>query len=126
MDVDVKALVQASIQTKIIEAFNETPEAIDQLVQAALKKEVDEHGNEPRYNSNKRMPYLEYLVGENIRNFATKAVLEAVRAREDDVCSAVKKALSTDDVVVAFAKSIVDATAKNWAIDVIFRESSED
>lgn len=106
-DHDIEKLVKASIQTKIVEAFNETPGMIDKLVEAALNKEVDEHGGKPGYGARERMPYLEYLVGNEIRLAAHRAVQEYVESRKDEIAQKVVHAMQSAE----FGSSIAEAVS---------------
>ncbi len=62
MSDDIEKILRATIQTKVIEAFNTTPEVIEKLVEAAFTKEVDEYGQTPgRHVYGVKMPWLDWL-----------------------------------------------------------------
>lgn len=119
---EIQALVQATIQSKVIQAFNDAPEAIDLLVKAALSKEVDQYGAKPDYNSRIKMPYLEWLVGETIRRVARDAVQEAVKAREATIKEAVKKAISADAMVDGLTKKIMGTLDEEYKVNISFAD----
>ncbi len=75
---DMKEMVLTTIKTQIIAAFNDSPEVVEKLVDAALRKEVNEYGHKPNGYRDERMPYLDYLVGEQIRNACHDIIKEYV------------------------------------------------
>lgn len=95
MDQDqIKTLVQTQIETQIIQAFRDAPEAIDELVKAALSKGVTEHGGQPRYSSDIKLSYLEWLVGETIRRVARETINEVVEERRPQIEAAIRKSIT--------------------------------
>ncbi len=123
---EMKDLVQTAIQVKIVQAFNDAPEAIDMLVKAALSKEVNEYGSQPEYRD-KKFTYLEYLVGDIIRRVAKESVTEAVKKRESEIKLAVQKAISADDLVTALTKAILGAVNEDYRVNINFAsEKKED
>lgn len=118
---EISALVTATIQSKVIQALRDAPRAIDELVQAALKKPVNEHGGNPRYSTEPgTMPYLEWLVGEAIRDAARKAVTEAVKERAPEIHAAVREAISADKMVDALSDAILGSIKEGYRIDIRF------
>ena len=66
-------MIKTTIQAQVVMALNSVPEAIDALVKAALSKPVDEKtGGIGGYGE--KVPYLDYIVGEQIRFAAREAV----------------------------------------------------
>lgn len=116
---DIETLLKATIQTKVIEAFNSAPDVVEKLVEAALSKEVDQHGGKPDYHS-KKMPYMEWLVGNEIRNAVCACVREYVEQHGDEIRGRVKQAMESSD----FTKPMVDALSEvlsktyNWTVDL--------
>lgn len=125
METEIKSLVEQSMQVMIVRAFKEAPEAIDALVTAALSQEVDEFGGKPDYHSRKKMPYLEFLVGNTIRQVARAAVVEAVQSRESDIKEAVQKAVSADKIVDGCVETILGALKQDYRISVQFADEKE-
>jgi len=121
-DEAIKELVQNSIQVSIVKALNETPEAIDALVQAALQKEVNEHGDKPDYRSERKMPWLEWCVGEHIRNAARSAIIEAVKLRDEDIKTAIQEKINADSVVDSMIKSILGMIDREWSLEITFAD----
>jgi hypothetical protein len=122
---DIKALVEATLQAKIVQAFHDAPEAIDKLVQAALGVKVNENGGRPDGYGRREMPYLEWLVGDTIRRVARGAVETAVKQREEDIRATVASRLSSDAVVDSLVKKIVGVTTDDWRINVTFADESK-
>lgn len=104
---EIEELVKTSIQTKIIQAFKETPEAIDMLVKSALNKEVDENGCSPNaLYSRKKMPYLEFLVGQMIRDIARVEVEKIINDRRSEIADIITKKLLNDDCINSMTDNI--------------------
>lgn len=122
---EIKDLVTATLEAKIIEAFRSTPEMIDQLVHACLSEEVNQYGQKPGYND-KKMPYLTYLAQSAIQKVADETVRAHVAEMAPQIRGQVVAALGSVDVVSAFTDSIVKTAKEGWKIDVRFlREGSD-
>lgn len=119
---EIGLLVSASIQARIIQAFHEAPEAIDKLVEAALGQEVNEHGHKPDSWSHNKMPYLEWLVGNTIRNIARAAVIGAVEERKADIETAVRKAVQSEDMVAALMTNILGTLGEEYKMNITFAD----
>ena len=117
---DIEALLKTTIQMKVVEAFNQAPEMIDKLVEAAISKEVDEHGGKPSGYGSKKLPYMEWLVGEEIRKAITSAVKEYVQQNKEAIDARVKKAMEDADLVTPITKmlSTVMTCEYNWNINL--------
>jgi hypothetical protein len=116
---DIEAILKATIQAKVIEAFNTAPDVVEKLVEAALSKEVDQHGNKPDYTS-KKMPYMEWLVGNEIRNAVCACVREYVEQNGDEIRARVKLAMESSDFIKPMADTIAEVLGKtyNWTVDL--------
>jgi hypothetical protein len=125
LEVTIKSL----LETQIIQALNSAPEAIEKLVKAALSKPVDKQGNEEgsrNYHSyNGTMPYLDWMVGEEIRNAARKAAAKVIQERMPDIDAEVRKGLSSESIVAAVTKSLVGTAEQEWRINVSFEAEKE-
>lgn len=120
MSDDITAMVKASIEAKIIEAFNDGPDLVEKLVHAALGKQVNEFGGEPRGYSETKMPYMEYLVGEEIRKATKEVISEYVAQHKDTIKLKVRQSLATADMGSPFAEKIADLMAEsyNWSVQL--------
>lgn len=126
-DKTIEEMVRASIEMKILEAFKaDESELIDQLVQAALRKEVNEHGSEPNYNSRQRMPFLEYLVGETIRNAATSCIRKLVDERMPEIEESIKRQMENADWASAFVKVATKVMEDSYRMNVTFSVDEND
>lgn len=116
---DIEALIKATIQTKVIEAFNTAPEVVEKLVQAALSKEVNEHGGKPDYRDQK-MPFLDYLVGEEIRNAVRSSVREYVAENKEAIVAKVRQAMESGDLTAPLSKAIGQILSEDfrWNVDL--------
>jgi hypothetical protein len=116
---DIEALLKATIQTKVVEAFNSAPDVVEKLVEAALSKEVSENGGKPDYHS-KKMPYMEWLVGNEIRNAVCACVREYVQQHGDEIRQRVKSAMESSDFVKPMAEAVGEVLSQsyNWTVDL--------
>ena len=95
---EISELVKASIEAKIVEAFKESPQYIEELVKACLRAEVNEYGTEPSYHHREKMPYLTYLARDTIRGIARTCVIEHLKNMKDEIGEKVKEKLQAADV----------------------------
>ena len=117
---DIEKLVQAELQTKIIAAFQETPEMIESLIGAVLNREVTEHGGNPGWND-KKIPWLEYACRNVIERVALECVREHIKTMAETIDEHIKAALSTDDMVQAFSQAIAGSVKDDWKISAYFK-----
>ena len=117
---EIEELLKATIQTKVIEAFNEAPEVVEKLVQAALSKEVDEHGGKPGGYGATKMPYMEWLVGNEIRTAVAANVREYVEAHQAEIAARVQTAMESTEFAKPLAEKLAEvmSQAYNWQIDL--------
>lgn len=120
---DVSAIVKASIEARILEAFRSTPEYIDELVKACLNQEVDGYGGKPEYHSRERIPYLTWTVRNALQQVARNAVQEHIKEMEPQIKNAVRERLQAADVVDAFSRKLLSSMGQSWAISVSFADS---
>ncbi len=117
-DDEIDAIVRTTLQTKILAAIKSAPEAIDAMVQSALEKPVDAlTGRTDGYRDSK-VPYLEYLVGQTIRDAARGAVQKVIVDMTPTIEDAVRKRMATDDLARSMVKAFTDATALDWKVNV--------
>lgn len=122
---ELDMMVKTLIETQVIQALNSAPEAIDKLVKAALAKPVDRNGNEEGsrsysgYSGN-TMPYLEWMVGNEIRSAARVAAAKVIQERMPSIEDEVRKGLSSESIVAAITKSLIGTAEQEWRINVVF------
>lgn len=125
LEVTIKSL----LETQIIQALNSAPEAIEKLVKAALSKPVDTNGNEQGSRNwssyGGQMPYLDWMVGQEIRDAARKAASRVIQERMPDIEAEVRKGLSSESIVAAVTKSLVGTAEQEWRINVSFEAEKE-
>ena len=118
MSDNINEMVKGLIQTQVIQALNSAPEAIEKLVKAALSRPVDQSGKFDGYGN--KMPYLDWLVGEEIRSAARNAVHTVLAERASEIEQVVRDALSAEDTAKAVTKAVVGAAEREWSIKVSF------
>ncbi len=123
-DSNIDALVKTLISTEIIKALNNAPDAVEKMVMAALQKPVSKDGKSDGYGD--KMPYLDYLVGNEIRSAACNAVRTVLIERAPLITEQVRKGLSEDTVVAAVTKSLIGAAAQDWQIAVSFEAKKKE
>ncbi len=117
---ELKAVVETTLKAQILKAFNDAPQAINKLVLAAIEAPVDRHtGQRSSYIANP-VPYLDYVVGDEIRRVAERVVREVLTAKEDEIRAVITAKLSTSDMIDAFVKKVLSVTTEDWRIKVVF------
>lgn len=117
MDSEIENITKSLIQAKILEAINETPQYVENLVKAALNQEVNEHGGKPSYHSDIKQPYLAYLVGENIRQLARETVREYMVNHQDTIKTKILEAMREDDFAECYAGLLKEAS-ETWNLQI--------
>lgn len=120
-DVHISELVKSTIERRIIEAFRDTPQMIDELVRACLELEVNEYGGKPDLYTRQKMPYLTWLARDAVRSVAESAIREYIDEMRESIKEQVQQSLCNVDVVDAFTNSIISATSTDWKIEVTFK-----
>lgn len=121
---DISTLVKGLIETQVIKALNEAPEAIDKLVKAALSKPVDvTTGRSDGYGQ--KAPYLDYLVGEEIRYAARAAASKVIQEKQDVIEGMIRTSLSSDVITSAITKAFLGASDQEWKIGVTFERDKD-
>lgn len=113
---DIEAILKATIQTKVIEAFNQTPDMIEKLVQGALSKDVNENGQPPsssRYNE-ETMPYMDWLVGNEIRMAVHEVVRDHVATNKVQIREKVENAIGMSDFARPLGETIAKVLSEDW------------
>lgn len=115
MSQDIETLLKAAIQTKVIEAFNTTPEMVEKMVRAAFEKKVGEQGmpSTGRYGE-KEMPFIDWLVGEEIRKAASEAVRDYMTQHREAVKAKVVDAMQKGDYGGAIGEQFAKVMEQEW------------
>lgn len=122
---NVSDVVKAAIQTQIIAAFNQAPELVEKLVKAALAKPVDSiSGSEQGYHGS-RVPYIDYLVGDEIRTATRKAVQTVVAEHAATIEACVREGLNAQSVTEAISKAVIGAATQGWGVTVKFEAEKD-
>lgn len=119
----IETIVKTLIQTEVVKALNNAPDAIEKLVKAALSRPVDITGKVDGYGN--KMPYLDYLVGNEIRAAAQDAVRKVIAEHASTIEAKVREGLSAESVVAAMTKAIVGAAEHDYLIKVSFEAQKE-
>lgn len=117
---DISELVKSSIQMKIIEAFRSTPEMIDALVKSALEQPVNERGSTNHSYGDRKMPYLEYYVGETIRDVVRNTVRELVEENKNNIKEVVAKKFTADVMVDGLFAKMLESLKHDYNVKIIF------
>lgn len=126
---DTNALIRGIIETQVIQALNNAPEAIEKLIKAALSKPTDAQGNEEgsrNFSSyGGTMPYLDWMVGQEVRSAARLATQAVIKEMMPNIEAEVRKGLSAESVVAAVTKSLIGTAEQEWRINVKFEAEKE-
>jgi hypothetical protein len=119
------SMIKTLIETQVIQALNSAPEAIEKMVKAAMSEAVDPRsGRNDGYSSN-RVPYLEYMLGEEIRSASQKAAKKVILEMMPNIEAEVRKGLSAESVVAAVTKSLIGTAEQEWRINVSFEAEKD-
>lgn len=121
-DPKLAEIIKTVIETQVIQALNSAPDAIDKLVKAALSKPVDPRDGSLNGYAADKVPYLEWLVGSEIRA-ATKAIVVKVISEgpvRQEIEARVRVGLNADSIVEAMTKAILHSTEHDYKIEVNF------
>lgn len=126
MNINTEEIVKAAIKTQIVATFTEAPDLIEKMVESALRKPVNEHGQPPTY-SNQGMPFLDFLVGQTIRNAARQVVEEYVEENKDVIAKSVTAAIDSADFGSSIGESVSEILSDKWRwnVDVKMRKDDE-
>lgn len=119
----IETIVKTLIQTEVIKALNSAPDAIEKLVKAALSRPVDITGKFDAYG--KTMPYLDYLVCNEIRAATQDAVRTVIAGHRTEIEQHVREGLKTESLVAAMTKAIVGASEHDYLIKVSFETQKD-
>src|SRR5688500_4542443 len=113
---DIETLLKTTIQIKVVEAFNSAPQMVEKLVEAALSQEVNHHGGKPNGYGEKGMPFMDFLVGNEIRNAMKACVSEYVETHKEEIRARVAQAIESSDFAQPLANSITEILSQryNW------------
>lgn len=131
MSEDVKTIAQQMIKTQLIAAMSSGPQIIEDLVASALTGEVDAAtGGVPgrhSYSSNK-MPFIDWLIGERIRQTAREAVHEVMTEKQDEIKKMVKEKFDTGAAADAVVEALIGSNfdRDKWRINIAFQKSEDD
>jgi hypothetical protein len=121
----VETTIKTLIETQIIQALNNAPEAVEKMVKAAMSEPVDPRSGKNDGYSSHRVPYLEYMVGNEIRSAATEAARKVIQEKMPDIEAEVRKGLSSESLVAAVTKSLIGVAEQEWRISVKFEGEKE-
>ena len=120
----ISEMVRTTLEAQIVQAFRDTPEAIDQMIAGVLREPVTSYGEPVRPDNYGRkqegIPYLTWAARNTVRGIAEKTIIEHIRGMEDSISAAVRAKLQEPDVVDAYAKAILASVAEDWRITVNF------
>lgn len=118
---NIKAIIETTLKAEIVKALNSAPDAIEKLVTAAISAEVG--ATSGRSNTEfyeKKVPYLDYLIGNEIRSAAREAVMQVFKENRERIHEAVRARFSAEHIVDGFASALIKASEQEWRINVSF------
>lgn len=113
---DIKTL----LQVQIIKALKDSTSAIDSLVQAAMSKPVSSDTGRT-YGYGNKVPFLEYLVGETIRDAARASIFKIMQEEwQGKIDAEIRERLRLDAFADSFTQAIQLQLKEDWCINVNF------
>ena len=123
----IKPIIEAKIQTAIVEAMSKTPEMIERAVTGMLMMKVDHQGR-PSTSSYDKDTFLSRLCDEEIRNAARSALLEHLEVSRPLIMTALKKAItkSTDHIATSLVNSLIETTKHSYRFSLSITQPKGD
>lgn len=123
----VRPIIEAKIQSAIIEAMQGTDKLIEQFVIMILNLKVSNDGKVSNYSSDNKYTYLYILVRDVIKKACEEAIKEEVEKRRPEFKAAIEKEIKSaagrNKLVGAFLDTICGvAGSKAWHISVSAKE----
>lgn len=128
----VTPIVQAKINEAIITAMGGSEQILAKVVQDVLTRKVDRDGKTSSYSSDNKHNWIDIVVTQQIHEAVKEAMTEILTSRKEQIRDAIKKQLSSQKGINAFAESLVSATAKTFesmyssSISVEFNKKNKD
>lgn len=117
---DVEEVIKATIQAKVIEAFNSSGDAIEKLIACAINKPVDADSGGPVRSGygTRQMPYMDWLVGNEIRRVIAECAREYVEEHRDELKAKVKQSIESGDYGTALSDAVMGVLSEryNWNV----------
>lgn len=122
---DMEKIISTLIQTQVIQALNDSPKAIEKMIQAAFEKPVDKYTGASNGYSSEKIPYIEYLIYDDLRHAARKIVSEVVQEHAVSFLNnEIRNRLTQETIAEQFSKAIGEAIKDDFRINVNFEKST--
>lgn len=125
----IDPIIQAQVGKAITEALGGREMLIDKAISYVLTQKVDERGNRDTYNSSNSHTWLQWVMGECIRQAAKQAIMEVMTKHKEMVAKAMVEQLrnSRSPLAKQFAESLLtgiagDAQRLEWRLKIEFSE----
>lgn len=121
----INPIIQANISAAILSAMGDGSKVMANAIATVLSTKVDPNsGNLSSYSSNNTTPWIDWMLGQAIRESAKAAIVEYMAGQQE----AVKKQLAAElskknsplakTLVEAMATGMADARALSYSISV--------
>lgn len=120
-------LVKTTLQTKILETFTKDGlDLLNKLIAAALSQPVDPHNGRADGHGYGKIPYLDWLVGNSIRDAARDAIYGIVREHMEEIKAQVRDRLTADNLAQAIADAVGKAAEEDWRFKITIDRGERD
>jgi len=109
----IKPIMEKQIAAAIIQNLGKEAELIEKMVGIVLSQKVDSEGKPPRYPSDGKYDYLEFMVKKGIQDAAQEAFREWLKESTDKIKQAVVAELKKPARQRTMANAFVDAIEKS-------------
>lgn len=127
MSDDIKEITETIIKTRILEAFNNSHDLIEKLIEAKLKDPVDQFGRPYESSSfgSRKMPYLDYLIGKEISNAISDAVQSYFRDHYQEIKKSIHEKINQGEVAKKLTDKLVSVCSEDWRVSVEIKNEND-
>jgi soluble P-type ATPase len=127
----IRPIIENQIKAGIVRELNKHGEMISMVVNTVMSERVDENGNKPRYSSDDKYDYMEFLIRDGIKKVADEALKEWVAENNKKIKAKVIEELNKPSQQKKIAKGYLDAINEsltcswNMKCDISFKENRD-
>lgn len=110
----INPIIQANISAAILAAMGDGSKVMANAIASVLSTKVDPNsGNLSNYNSSNTVPWIDWMLGQAVRESAKTAIIEYLAGQQEEVKKHLAAELGKKNSPLA--KSLVEAMAKGMA-----------
>ena len=109
----IQPIMEKQICAAIVQNLGNETALIEKMVSLALHVQVDYNGNKPKYSSDGKYDFLEWMVKNGIQDAAQKAFRDWLKENTEKVRQAVITEMQKPSRQKSMAKAFADAVEKS-------------